>query len=78
MQFDNAKPDFSKLFNLRKKKDDEIFDRMIIVGKDDNGIEKYFTLDKYLKKIEIDTPKDENQMYSESNVKEQLLRKLNV
>ena len=62
----------------KSKKEEQQIDKMICVGKDDRGFEKIFNLDTYLKRIQITTIKNENEMYDPKIIKDSLLRELNV
>lgn len=62
----------------KKKKEKQQIDKMICIGKDDNGFEKIFNLDTYFKRIQITTIKNENEMYDPKIIKDSLLKELNV
>ena len=66
------------LLSWKNKKENQQIDRMICIGKDDKGFEKIFNLDTYLKKIQINIVKNENEMYDSIAIKHALLEQLNV
>ena len=62
----------------KSKKEEQQIDKMICIGKDDKGVEKIFNLDTFLKRIQITTIKNENEMYDPKIIKDSLLKELNV
>lgn len=68
----------SFLMFWKSKKEEQQIDKMICRGKDDKGFEKIFNLDTFLKRIQITTIKNENEMYDPKIIKDSLLRELNA
>ena len=68
----------SFLMFWKSKKEEQQIDKMICIGKDDKGVEKIFNLDTFLKRIQITTIKNENEMYDPKIIKDSLLKELNV
>lgn len=66
------------LLEWKRKKENRQVDRMVCVGKDDEGVEKIFNLETFLKKIKLSVKKDKNEMYNPQIVKNALLKELNA
>ncbi|WP_334095615.1 hypothetical protein [Helicobacter typhlonius] len=66
------------LLLCKNKKENQQIDKMICIGKDDNGFEKIFNLDTYLKRIKLSVIKDESEMYNPQIIKNALLEQLNA
>ena len=54
----------------------DAFERVIVVGVDDNDIEQTFDYSSILKHVELHLNKDENEHYDASEVKSELLKEL--
>lgn len=64
----------SLLERIHGKRD--AFERVIVVGVDDNNVEQTFDYSSVLKHIELHLGKDENEHYDASEVKSELLKEL--
>lgn len=68
-----------KVINLlTKQKDEGYLKKVIIQGIDDNGFEKVFNEEKFIKKFDIITEKDEQKLFISDYVKTLILKKIGI
>ncbi len=73
--FDSVKC-LNLLENLKRRRDNQQIEKMICIGKNDEGVESIFNLDNYLKKIDLNLEQDENGRYDSQKIKNAFLQKI--
>lgn len=66
----------NSLKNFRHKNDTGEFERVVVVGTDDSGIEKSFDFSSIIESIEIHTDKDDNQHFDPNEVRRLILNEI--
>lgn len=58
------------------RKNDLEIDSLVVVGENDNDVDSVFDIDSYIESAEINISKDDNGMYDENAVRDNLISKI--
>jgi len=74
----NAKKEFlkEKIIQLFRKQQNHELKKLVCIGKDEQGFEKYFNANNFYEKYDISSDKDNQSLFNEDDVKQKILNKL--
>lgn len=61
---------------LKEKKDNLEIESLVVIGEDDNNVKSMFNIENYIQIAKIDASKNENGMYDENVIKNNLILKI--